>query len=109
MPYNKILEEKIERVLANWTDVNKKKIFGGVYYLINGNICFGIYREYLVLRSETQIAQQKLGDGSVKPFNISGKPMNGWVTVEEADWRSDDAIINWLEIGRQFALSLPVQ
>jgi len=38
MPYNKILEEKIERVLANWTDVNKKKIFGGVYYLINGNI-----------------------------------------------------------------------
>jgi TfoX/Sxy family transcriptional regulator of competence genes len=109
MAYNKILEEKVERVLTDWADVNKKKMFGGVCYLINGNICFGIYKDYLIVRTEKHFAEQKLREDNVKPFDITGKPLKGWLMVEEAGWKSAGAITNWLEIGRQFALSLPAK
>ena len=50
MPYSKLIEEKIETIVGGWKKIEKKKMFGGICYLLNGNMCFGIYKEYLIVR-----------------------------------------------------------
>ena len=58
MGYNVDLEDKIDRLKERLGEIAKKKMFGGVGYLINGNMCFGIYRESLVLRTSPEKAEE---------------------------------------------------
>jgi len=107
MAYNKTLETRVESIVKNWKGVEKKKMFGGICYLLKGNMGFGIYKDCLIVRMEKQMAEKKLTEGNAKPFDITGRPMMGWVMVEEAGWKNQKALTGWLEIGRRFALTLP--
>ena len=107
MAYNKILGEKVESIVGNWKDIEKKKMFGGICYLLKGNMGFGIYKDYLIVRMEKRMVEQKLTEKHVRPFDITGKPMTSWVMVEEAGWRNEGDMANWLDIGRRCALTLP--
>jgi TfoX/Sxy family transcriptional regulator of competence genes len=107
MPYNARLEEKIDNAVARWKDVQKKKMFGGVCWLLRGNMCFGIWKDFLIVRMDKGLAEKSLQGKNVRPFDITGKPMAGWVLVEEAVWKSAAGLAKWLEIGKEFALSLP--
>lgn len=107
MPYNARLEEKIDGAVQRWKDVQKKKMFGGVCYLLRGNMCFGIWQDFLIVRMDKGLAEKSLQGKNIKPFDITGKPMAGWVLVEEAGWRSAAGLAKWLGIGKEFALSLP--
>ena len=57
--------------------------------------------------AQKHMAEQKLTEKNVKPFDITGKPMMGWVMVAEAGWRNEPDMANWLDIGRRYALTLP--
>ena len=107
MPYDTILENKIEDITLSWDGLEKKKMFGGICYLISGNMCFGIWKDYLVVRMAVDMAVKKLQEAKVKEFDIVGKPMKGWVMVEKDSWQNEKEMIKWLDIGRSFALSLP--
>jgi TfoX/Sxy family transcriptional regulator of competence genes len=60
MPYNEVIEEKIERIFGRWKNMEKKKMFGGICYLINGNMGFGTYQDYLIVRTGMDVAEKKL-------------------------------------------------
>ncbi len=107
MPYNKQVEEKIEKVIGRWKQIEKKKMFGGICYLLKGNMCFGIYKEYLIVRTGLEVAEKKLKERNVKPFDITGRPMKGWVMVGEKKWKRQGDLENWLDLGREYALTLP--
>ena len=107
MPYSKLIEEKIETIVGGWKKIEKKKMFGGICYLLNGNMCFGIYKEYLIVRTGTEVAEKKLKERNVKPFDITGKALKGWVMVGEQGWRRQEELENWLNLGKEFALTLP--
>ena len=107
MPYSKLIEEKIETIVGGWKKIEKKKMFGGICYLLNGNMCFGIYKEYLIVRTGTEVAEKKLKERDVKPFDITGKALKGWVMVGEQGWRMQEELKNWLNLGKEFALTLP--
>jgi len=107
MPYNKAIEEQIDAVIEQWGNIEKKKMFGGICYLINGNMCFGIWKDYLIIRTGREVAEQKLREAHVKPFDITGKPMKGWIMVDQAAWRTTAKLGDWLTLGREFALTLP--
>jgi TfoX/Sxy family transcriptional regulator of competence genes len=107
MPYNTILEDKIEDIVYQWETIDKKKMFGGICYLINGNMSFGVWKDYLIVRMGTEPAAEKLKHAHVREFDITGKPMKGWVMVEKGSWNKRDELAGWLEIGRSFVLSLP--
>jgi len=70
-------------------------------------MCFGIYRDYLIVRAGADVAGEKLKEKNVRPFDITGKAMKGWVMVEEGGWRDEDDMKDWLAIGKKFALTLP--
>jgi len=107
MPYSKEIEEKIEEVVGRWKQIEKKKMFGGICYLLKGNMCFGIYKEYLIVRTGLEVAEKKLKERNVKPFDITGRPMKGWVMVGEKGWKGQGDLENWLDLGREYALTLP--
>jgi len=105
--YSKHLEERIDAIITPWPNIEKKKMFGGICYLINGNICFGIWKEYLIVRTSVETAVKKMQEKEVKPFDITGKPMKGWFMVGEERWRTPEELGAWLATGRDFALTLP--
>ena len=105
--YNAKLETAIDSAVKRWKDVDKKKMFGGVCWLLKGNMCFGIWKDSLIVRMDRDRAAQSLTGRNVKPFDITGRPMAGWIVVEEAGWKSATGLAKWLGIGKAFALSLP--
>jgi TfoX/Sxy family transcriptional regulator of competence genes len=107
MPYSTILENKIEDIVHQWDSIEKKKMFGGICYLINGNMSFGAWKDCLIVRMGPDLAAEKLTHDHVRPFDITGKPMKGWLMVEKGSWNKRNELDGWLDVGRSFALSLP--
>ena len=87
--------------------MGKKKMFGGICYLLNGNMSFGIHKDYLIVRTGKEMAEEKLKLQYTKPFDITGKAMKGWVMVERKGYAKDEDMKAWLELGRSFAKNLP--
>lgn len=102
-----MLEEKIDAAVKRWQNVEKKKMFGGVGYLLKGNMAFGIWKDRLIVRMDKEQGEKSLKDRNVKPFDITGRPMSGWIVVQEAGWKSAPGLAKWLGIGKQFAMFLP--
>jgi TfoX/Sxy family transcriptional regulator of competence genes len=107
VPYNERLEENIEKIIGSGKKIEKRRMFGGICYLMNGNMCFGIYKEYLIVRTGIEVAEKKLKERNVKPFDITGKAMKGWVMVGEEGWKRQDDLKEWLDLGKEYGLTLP--
>ena len=108
MPYNPVIEDRIQRLISSWDHTEAKKMFGGICHLIHGNMFGGVYKELIILRLGVEKANEVLANNPhVRPFDITGRPMKGWVMVEKAGFKTDDALVQWLEMGRDFALALP--
>ena len=107
MPYNLDLEYRIDRLTDRFGEITKKKMFGGVGYLMNGNMCFGIHKEYLVIRTSIEKAEDLLKSEYVMPFDITGKPMKGWLMVSPDYVETEDQLLNMLKLGINFVENLP--
>jgi len=82
-------------------------MFGGVGFLLNGNICVGVWREELILRLSPEESDQALLDPNVRPFDITGRPMTGWVLVAPAGTESDEALQAWIGRSIEYVALLP--
>jgi TfoX/Sxy family transcriptional regulator of competence genes len=107
MAYNTKLEEKIDAAAKRWRNVEKKKMFGGVCYLLKGNMAFGVWKDNLIVRMDKETGAESLKNTNVRPFDITGRSMSGIVMVQEAGWKSAAGLAKWLGMGKEFALSLP--
>jgi hypothetical protein len=107
MPYNQELEFRIEKLLSRFGDISKKKMFGGICYLLNGNMCFGIYKEYLIIRTSEEKAKELLKSEDIKVFDITGRPMKGWVMVSLDHVETDAQLETMLKISSDFVKNLP--
>ena len=107
MPFNEEIDSNVVAVISDW-GTTRKKMFGGTCYILNGNMMCGVYKEYLILRLDEEQAQKALNLNQVRPFEITGKPMKGWVMVEESGFMGP-RLNQWLEKARKFAESLPTK
>ena len=107
MAYNIDLEHRIDKMIDRLGDISKRKMFGGIGYLLNGNMCFGIHKEYLIVRTSPERAAELLKSANTAPFDITGRPMKGWVFVTAEGIRSDEDLATWVHTGVDSALSLP--
>jgi TfoX/Sxy family transcriptional regulator of competence genes len=107
MAYNLDLEDRIDRLLARLGNISKKRMFGGVGYLMNGNMCFGIHKESLILRTSHQKAEELMDSEYFTPFDITGKPMKGWVLVSPDVLETDDQLLDLLSLSIDFVKTLP--
>ena len=107
MAYSEEIEVRIKKIVTGWKNTAAKKMFGGVCHLLNGNMFCGVYKDYLVLRLGQDNAENALQSSFVRPFDITGRPMKGWVMVETEGFNSDDELRNWLNQAKQFVRALP--
>jgi len=105
MPYNRELDDRINVIIADW-GTTRKKMFGGTCNLVNGNMMCGVYKDYLILRLGEGAGKAALLRPHTKPFDITGKPMKGWIMVEQAGL-TDTALEGWLDKAKRFAKTLP--
>lgn len=107
MPYDEGLEDRIKKVVSNWTDTDAKKMFGGICHLLHGNMFCGVYKDFLILRLGEKKAAKALDMPFVKPFDITGRAMKGWVMVEEKGFSTDEELETWLDQAKEFVETLP--
>ena len=107
MPYEEEIDNRVREIVAVWGDVTHKKMFGGVCHLLSGNMVCGVYKEFLILRLGAENAANALNLPFVKPFDITGRPMKGWVMVEKDGFATEEALQDWLNQAREFVLTLP--
>ncbi len=109
MAYDEGLEKRIDEVLGEWgLQLAKKKMFGGIGYLVQGNMCFGISRDKLLVRSDEAGAKAMLQRTNTEPFQM-GKmpPSTTWVLAGGEAIASSEKLSELMAIGRDYALSLP--
>jgi TfoX/Sxy family transcriptional regulator of competence genes len=106
MPYSKDLETRIQKIVSSWKSNDSKKMFGGICHLLNGNMFCGVYKDFLILRLGEEKAGEALRLPFVKPFDITGRPMKGWVMVEERGFAGDEELKEWLEKAKAFVKTL---
>lgn len=107
MAHDPHLEARIDLLSAHWPGFAKKRMFGGMGWLVRGNMAFGIWKDSLVVRCGTQAYAAALARPHVAEFDVTGRPMAGWVLVAPDGLDDDPALLDWLVAGRDFAAALP--
>ena len=107
MPYNEKIDARITQIVSRWKNTDAKKMFGGVCHLLNGNMVCGVYKDYLILRLGEKESRAALKKAHTRPFDITGKPMKGWVMLEEQGFKSEDQLRSWLNKAKGFVKTLP--
>ena len=107
MAYNEELEQRIKKMVSRWKGTTDKKMFGGVCHLINGNMFCGVHKDFLILRLGEDKSSDTLKRPYARPFDITGKPMKGWVMITNDGYKSDPDLKAWLNHAKVFAKSLP--
>jgi len=82
-------------------------MFGGVGVMMNGNMLCGVHKEHLILRLDPESAAEAMGVPAAKPFDITGRPMKGWIMMGEEGFTSDAELEYWINKARDFVITLP--
>jgi TfoX/Sxy family transcriptional regulator of competence genes len=109
MPYDEEIESRINTVISRWKNTDAKKMFGGVCHLLDGSMFCGVYKDFLILRLGEEESKGALKLPFVRPFDITGKTMKGWVMVEKEGFKSDEALKAWLVKAKKFVGALPLK
>jgi hypothetical protein len=105
MPYNQALDARITAVVSPW-EAERRQMFGGTCHLLKGHMMCGVYKDFLILRLGEKQAADALKRPGVKPFDITGRPMKGWVMVAP-DGFGGKALAAWIDRARAFVGTLP--
>jgi hypothetical protein len=84
-------------------------MFGGIGFLLNGNMLMGVWKNSLIVRLGPEKGDEALMEPHVKEFDITGRPMKGWVLFEPEGVASDDQLKGWIQRALKFVGKLPVK
>ena len=107
MAYDEGLAQRVGESLAGHPALVEKKMFGGVGYLLRGNMACGVNGEDLIVRVGPEGYEAALAQPHTRPFDMTGRPMKGWVMVGPEGYEADADLEAWVQQGVEFALSLP--
>ena len=105
MAYNEKLAERIRKTLGKNKHVTEKHMFGGLSFLFNKKMFCGILKEDLVLKMSPEQCQDSLKKPNVRPMDFTGKPMKGFVYVNQRGCKSDKNLKKWIELSLNYAKS----
>jgi len=107
MAYDENLAERIRAELGPMPGLLEKKMFGGTGFLVRGNMACGVHGNDLIVRVGPERYEQALARPDTKVFDMTGRPMSGWIMVTPAGVAGDDDLRAWVQQGVEYALSLP--
>ena len=107
MPYDEGLAERVRGLLDGRSDVVDKRMFGGIAFLIAGNMACGVSGDDLIVRVDCDESEALLAEPGARRFDMTGRPMKGWLLVAPEASADDADLERWVRRGEEFAASLP--
>ncbi len=113
MAYSEILAQRMRVVLTDMVQDGKipgygeKKMFGGIAFLVQGNMTCAVIGANLIVRLDPQQFAQNLQLPHTRTFDMTGRPMAGWIVVEPPGTMAETSLAGWIAQGAAYALSLP--
>lgn len=108
MPYSEGVARRLREELASRGGLSEKEMFGGVAFLLHGNMAVGVHKDNLIVRVQPAETDALLREPGARVFDLSGgRPMKGWLVVAPAGFRVDEALRTWVARGVEYASSLP--
>jgi TfoX/Sxy family transcriptional regulator of competence genes len=109
MAYDEGLAQRVREEMDAAPDYVEKKMFGGVGFMLRGNMACGVIGEELIVRVGPDAYEEALAAPHTQPFDMTGRPMRGWVVVTAPGYEADEDLAAWVERGVDFALTLPAK
>ena len=109
MAYDEGLAQRIREVLADDRRIREKKMFGGLAFLVDGNMCCGVVNDELMLRVGPDAYAEALALPFAREMDFTGRPLKGMVYVGTEGFESDEDLKGWIDRGLTFAGSLPAK
>ncbi len=109
MAYDEGLAQRIREVLQEQQNVVEKKMFGGIAFMVNGNMCCGVEKDTLMARVGLHAYESALGQPHARKMDFTGRPMKGMIYIDPEGLESDSDLKTWVERALEFALSLPAK
>ncbi|HEV8354813.1 MAG TPA: TfoX/Sxy family protein [bacterium] len=109
MAYDSRLAARVRKLIGARRSVAEREQFGGIAFLVNGNVACGIIGDDLLVRVGPERHDEAMKSGDARPFSLTGRPSKGWILVRASGLRSAAALKRWVELGMSFAKSLPAK
>jgi len=102
MSYNQNLAEKIRQHFADRLNIEEKEMFGGIAFMNNGKMCVGIIQDDLMVRLDPDIYLEVLEKNGCREMDFTGRPMKGWVLVEQAGYSRAKDFDYWIQLALEY-------
>lgn len=109
MAYNEQLADRIREVVIDHPDISSKKMFGGIAFMLKGNMCCGVVGDDLMVRVGPDAYEDSLSIPGARPMDFTGRPSKGMVYVDGDRLTASDELASWIERGVDYAASLPAK
>ena len=108
MAFDEVLAGRVRALLDRRSDVEDKRMFGGIAFLIAGNMACGVSGEDLIVRVDRDDSDALIeSEPGARKFDMTGRPMRGWILVAAEATADDGELERWVRRGEAFAASLP--
>ena len=108
MAFNAEIADRVLKVLEGREGLTERKMFGGITFMLNGNMCCGVTNDDLMVRVGAGGLEDALDQPHARPMDFTGRPMKGFVFVD-AGAVGDRVLRRWIQRGVIFAESLPAK
>jgi hypothetical protein len=110
MSYDEELAHRLREQLADERGVTERAMFGGLAFMLDGNMAVGVTsRAELMVRVGPDGAEEALARPHARVFDMTGRPMKGWVLVDPEGFASKRQLGSWVRRGVAFARTLPAK
>jgi len=109
MAYDEAVARRVRKALAGSPELVEKKMFGGIAFMLRGNMCCGVIGDRLMVRVGPDGYEAALSRPHAGPMDFTGRPMKGMVYVGSAGFASAGDLKGWIAKAMEFALSLPAK
>lgn len=107
MAFDEALAERVREALVGRAEVSERKMFGGIAFMVGGNMAVGIVGDDLMVRLDPDDAERALAEPHVRPMDFTGRPAKNMVFVDSGGTATDEDLAAWVDAGADYASSLP--
>lgn len=107
MAFSESLAARVRHALARTRGIVEKRMFGGLVFLLDGNLLVGVWHDSLIARLGREAADAALQQPHVGVFDVTGRPMRNWVLIDPDGLDGDCQFNDWLDRAMAFVQTLP--
>ncbi len=107
MAYEEAVAERVRKEFSKIKGVTEKKMFGGIAFMVHGNMCCGVLNDKLMVRVGAEAHTASLKKPNVHEMDFTGKPLKGFIYVEPAGFKTAKDLRYWINKAMEYVMTLP--